>query len=112
VHPDTQPAYDMLMAEGFRYSGHVDIFDAGPTIEAHCKDIRTLRNSHRFDVVVRDQISEKRELHLLSNTERIDWRVTLAEIGFDDHGNAVIDSATAKALEVNSGAKIRACRMY
>ncbi len=112
VHPDTQPAYDMLMAEGFRFSNHVDIFDAGPTIEAHCKDIRTTRQSHRFDVVVDDQSTIKRELHIVSNIERINWRVTLSEIGFDDHGNAVINSATAKALEVNSGDKIRACRMY
>jgi arginine N-succinyltransferase len=112
VHPDTQPAYDMLMAEGFRYSGHVDIFDAGPTIDAPCKEIRTVRNSHRFDVVVQDTISAPRERYLVSNCERINWRVTIAEIAFDEQGNAVIDRATASALELDSGAKIRACRMY
>jgi arginine N-succinyltransferase len=112
VHPDTQPAYDMLIAEGFRYNGHVDIFDAGPTIEATVKDIRTLRHSHRFDAVIRDHSDDKRELYLLSNCERINWRVTLAAIAFDDHGNAVLDRATAKALEIDDGAPIRACRMY
>src|SRR5690606_4677800 len=33
VHPDTEPALNMLKAEGFSYQGYVDIFDAGPAIE-------------------------------------------------------------------------------
>ncbi|MGB5447263.1 MAG: arginine N-succinyltransferase, partial [Psychromonas sp.] len=34
VHPSTAPARRILESEGMRYEGYVDIFDAGPTLEA------------------------------------------------------------------------------
>lgn len=112
VHPDTKPAYDMLTAEGFRYNGHVDIFDAGPTIEAEVKNIRTTRNSHRFEVQVHEHIEADPDMHIISNIHRIDWRVCLGQIQFDENGNARITPETARALEVQSGDTIRACRVY
>ena len=35
----------MLEAEGLRYENHVDIFDAGPVLECHIADLRTVRES-------------------------------------------------------------------
>lgn len=112
VHPDTKPAYDMLVAEGFRYSGHVDIFDAGPTIEADIKNIRTARDSQRYTVAISDEIASNAKIHLLSNTRRVEWRSTAAVMQIDANGNARIDLATARALEVDNGDQIRACPMY
>ena len=45
VHPDTEPALAMLKSEGFSYQGYVDIFDAGPAIEAETAKIRAIRDS-------------------------------------------------------------------
>ena len=42
VHPNTEPALAMLKAEGFSYQGYVDIFDAGPAIEAETDKIRAI----------------------------------------------------------------------
>jgi len=39
VHKATLPAYNMLKLEGFQDSGYVDIFDAGPTVEAPLNQI-------------------------------------------------------------------------
>ena len=47
-HPDAEPAYAMLMAQGFRYNDVVDIFDAGPTVEAFIDHIDTVRETVRM----------------------------------------------------------------
>jgi arginine N-succinyltransferase len=54
VHADSQPARAMLEAEGFRYDGYVDIFDAGPTLECFRDNIRAVRQSRTFAVQIGD----------------------------------------------------------
>lgn len=44
-HDDGRPARDMLLTEGFRDEGYVDIFDGGPTLVADIDALRTVRNS-------------------------------------------------------------------
>ncbi|WP_336366146.1 arginine N-succinyltransferase [Marinobacter sp. C2H3] len=45
VHPQTRPALHLLEQEGFRFRGYVDLFDAGPTVEAPLAGIRSVRHS-------------------------------------------------------------------
>lgn len=45
VHRNTEPALNMLRAEGFNFNGLVDIFDGGPVVEAFLHNIRTIRQS-------------------------------------------------------------------
>ena len=47
-HPDAEPALAMLKSQGFRYNDVVDIFDAGPTVEAFIDHIDTVRESVRM----------------------------------------------------------------
>lgn len=46
-HDDGRPARDMLLAEGFRDEGYVDIFDGGPTLVADIDTVKTIRESER-----------------------------------------------------------------
>lgn len=55
VHADTLPARAMLEAEGFRYEGYIDIFDAGPTLECFRDDIRAVRQSRVFPVAIGEE---------------------------------------------------------
>jgi arginine N-succinyltransferase len=55
VHADTMPARAMLESEGFRYEGYVDIFDAGPTLECFRDNIRAVRQSQIFPVVLGEE---------------------------------------------------------
>src|SRR5947207_5256588 len=55
VHVDTLPARAMLEAEGFRYEGYVDIFDAGPTLECFRDNIRAVQQSRTLPVVVGEE---------------------------------------------------------
>ena len=70
VHADSLPARAMLEAEGFRYEGYVDIFDAGPTLECFRDNIRAVQQSQTLPVVVGedDQVSD-------NPTENIFWLV-------------------------------------
>jgi arginine N-succinyltransferase len=45
VHPNSKPAYRLLEQEGFTYQGYVDIFDAGPVLQARTRELRLVRES-------------------------------------------------------------------
>ncbi len=45
VRPDRSPVVALLEQEGFSYEGYVDIFDAGPTLEASIDRLSTVRDS-------------------------------------------------------------------
>lgn len=44
MHPNTAPARAILEKEGFSWRGSVDIFDAGPVLEAETDQIRAVRD--------------------------------------------------------------------
>ena len=45
VHEKTIPAFNLLQQEGFRSTGEVDIFEAGPVLACKTKGIRTVKES-------------------------------------------------------------------
>lgn len=47
-HPDAAPARRMLEAQRFRFNNVVDIFDAGPCMEAYVDDLLIVRRSLRM----------------------------------------------------------------
>jgi arginine N-succinyltransferase len=55
VHADTEAARAMLEAEGFRYEGYIDIFDAGPTLECFRDDIRAVRQSQVLPLAIGEE---------------------------------------------------------
>ena len=58
VHEHTQPALKLLEDEGFRFSGMVDIFEAGPLIQCRLADLRIVKESRnsRVDEIVSEGI--------------------------------------------------------
>ncbi|MEM8935660.1 MAG: arginine N-succinyltransferase [Pseudomonadota bacterium] len=49
-HKNARPAYEMLVKEGFEYTGYVDIFDGGPVLHAKLKDVDAVKNSRPLRV--------------------------------------------------------------
>ncbi len=43
VYKNTRPALHLLLKEGFKENGQLDLFDAGPFLSAKVKDIRTVK---------------------------------------------------------------------
>ena len=97
-------AYAMLMNEGFRYQGLVDIFDAGPTVLCARDDIHTVREARALRVEV-GQTAEARPA-LVSTAEIARFRAlrTPALV----RGDAVVLSTeAAEALRVRPGETVR-----
>lgn len=52
VHQNTKPALKMLENEGFIHKGYIDLFDAGPTVEAQLKQIKSVIESKKVPVKI------------------------------------------------------------
>ncbi|MCL1137548.1 arginine N-succinyltransferase [Shewanella pneumatophori] len=111
VHTNTRPALNLLQAEGFRCRGYVDIFDAGPTVECHLNDIRSVRESRLLTVTIGDTPSDATS-HIVSNTELENYRATAVNLAVtDDSDDVILDAQTAAALMVKDGGQIRVLPM-
>ena len=104
VHREGEPARAMLEAEGFRFSGLIDIFDAGPTVSCRRDDIRSVRDAQALRVEVRDSVKGVQALVSTSEVKRFRAVRTLVEVG---DNKVLIDGATARALRVETGDKLR-----
>ena len=90
THDNTRPAVAMLEAEGFRYEGYVDIFDAGPTVQTYTSEIRAVRESALKIVRVLDPLpAEGGQAVLVSNTAFADFRCLLAVTAVDHESVAL-----------------------
>lgn len=105
-HASTVPAMNILLGEGFRKSNYIDIFDAGPTIEAPRDEIKTISNSGLFTLSsIIDDVSSRR--FLLANT-RLDFRATISQAIFNERKQTcILSRKTAQLLQVQCGDLIR-----
>ena len=106
VHPDTAPALAMLKGEGFSYQGYVDIFDAGPAIEAETAKIRAVQDSQVLVLAVGTPGDDAPQF-LIHNRRREECRITAAPARLAA-GTLVVDAQTAKRLQLSAGDQVRA----
>ncbi len=105
VHQKTRPAIELLKSEGFTFNGYVDIFDAGPTVEANASNIRTIQQSSLKRVVITDDyVAADAKPMMVSNNKLVDFRATIATIADATNADEISLSAdVAKALLLNEG---------
>ena len=106
VHPDTEPALAMLKGEGFSYQGYVDIFDAGPAIEAETAKIRAVRDSQSLVLAIGTP-GDDASAFIMHNRKREDCRITVGAARLAA-GTLVVDPLTAKRLRWAAGDQVRA----
>ncbi|WXL24693.1 arginine N-succinyltransferase [Ectopseudomonas mendocina] len=106
VHPDTEPALAMLKAEGFSYQGYVDIFDAGPAIEAPTGKIRAVHESQVLPLSIGEPGADA-ESFLIHNRQRTACRITAAAARIVE-GTLRVDAKTAERLQLAAGDEVRA----
>ncbi|MEH8021757.1 MULTISPECIES: arginine N-succinyltransferase [Rheinheimera] len=110
VHEQTKPALALLRSEGFSNRGYVDIFDAGPTVEARVEHIRSVRNSQRLQVQI-GTVTQGQPF-LISNTKLADYRATWLALDINEYSEqVVIPAAVAEALQVAAGDWVRVTRI-
>ncbi|SUC50713.1 Arginine N-succinyltransferase subunit beta [Pseudoalteromonas nigrifaciens] len=107
VHDNTRPAIELLKSEGFTFNGYVDIFDAGPTVEAKVDNIATIRNAKHFKVEIGEPSGDT--MVLLANEKLTDFRATVVPMTFDERmSSIVITQQVADALYLQAGDSVSA----
>lgn len=108
VHPNTMPAYNLLLGEGLRYKGYVDIFDGGATIQADIENLRAIKES--LVVTVRIEQSENINLSeeplIVANDEYENYRAILS-YSQPIENILYLDAEQAKQLHVQDGSQVR-----
>lgn len=109
VHTNTVPALRLLEAEGFSRRGYVDIFDAGPTVEAERNQIRAVRNSNKYQVLIDDSCGEEsNQKYIICNTKVESFRATQVNLTVRETANQVVlTNDVAEALQVQQGDWVR-----
>ncbi|WP_130907385.1 arginine N-succinyltransferase [Pseudomonas sp. Sample_16] len=105
-HANSEAALKILSDEGFDHKGYIDIFDAGPVIEAPTSGIRTVRDSQLFDLAM-GAPDEQAPLWLIHNRRLENCRITTARARQSGH-SLVVDRLTAKRLQLRPGDSVRA----
>lgn len=106
AHPNTEPALKILTAEGFVHKGYIDIFDAGPVIEAPVSTVRTVRDSQRLVLTIGTP-DDQAPVWLIHNRRLENSRITAAparRVG----NSLIVDRLTAKRLQLQPGNCVRA----
>ncbi len=104
-HDNSVPAYKLLQAEGFRYHGYVDIFDAGPTVESDIDQLKAVRDRETAALVDVAQAPDGITPMLIATGVGRDYRATVARIWRQGYG-VCIEPAAAMALDVEPGEEL------
>lgn len=108
VHEKTAPALRLLEQEGFKCRGYVDIFDAGPTVEADVSSISTVRQSHAAKVQISPMLdTASLDEYFLINAKIQDFRACVAQIRLIDDHTVLVSQEVADALLLENGDTVR-----
>lgn len=104
-HHDTKAAMDVLKREGFERSNYVDIFDAGPTLEARLKNIQTFADS-KLGRVAAIEDSEN-NMPGLASFQGDTYRVAQGALRINDDESIVMSTQLAQNLCCKLGDTVR-----
>ena len=103
AHDDGRPAHAMLLAEGFRDEGYVDIFDGGPTLVAPIDAVRTVAASREAAYV---GPGSGETVALIATGFGSEFRLVRGSAEAEDAG-VRLDAQSAEVLRVSEGDLLR-----
>lgn len=107
VHVDTAPARRLLEQEGMHYEGYIDIFDAGPVLQARVSELRALRESTLAIVDRPVQAAAAGALPVLAaNSVMRDFRIIVTQSS-PEHGRIALSDADRLLLACHAGDTVR-----
>jgi len=106
THIDTIPARRMLEQEGLLFDGYVDIFDAGPVLQARVRDLRAVRDSALLPLAPAPGAVENGAAALVANTSMQAFRVAAMDVDAST-GVARAPQEAGAALQCEPGGAIR-----
>ena len=111
-HKDAAPAFKILQNEGFRYSGYVDIFDAGPSVQTSLVNIKTVKDSEDVKLAsiideTEDETLANADSFIMSNSQLRNYRMTRAPSVRIDDQQVAISKVVADALQLKPGGSLK-----
>lgn len=106
VHADTEPARRLLEQEGMYNEGYVDIFDAGPVLQARVSELRSVRDSELAIVDTSLETVPELPPAMVSTTHMHDFRVIAAH-AHPMHGRLALTPEQQHLLHCEAGTAVR-----
>jgi len=106
VHPETEAALAILEAEGFRFTGMVDIFEAGPIVSCRRDELRLVRESMRAPVAAIETQPAAASPMLVGTTVTA-FRACRTPLAVLPDGGVLLPPEAAEALGVAPGDMVR-----
>ncbi|ATE65105.1 arginine N-succinyltransferase [Rhizorhabdus dicambivorans] len=101
VHDDGRAAQALLIEEGFRDEGYVDIFDAGQTMIADIDALKAVRHRHSA-TFIRTDSGDTLHDHLIADGRGSDFCCTVGSVEAAG-GQAITDPGSAVRLGLSEG---------
>ena len=106
VHQNTAPALRILQQEGFRFTGMVDIFEAGPIVSCPRDELRLVCNSQQQLVIATMPEEDGPATHLIATTDTKAFRCCSSSIEQKTEG-VILPATVANSLGVTVGDTVR-----
>ena len=104
AHPSTVPAMKILQQEGFCFENYIDIFDAGPAIEAPISKITTIKNINSVPIIAfSDDFQGK---HTFISNTALDFRAVNSRAQLTTEG-VIVSQQVASTLQVELGDQVQ-----
>ena len=104
-HELTVPNFELLQREGFQPGCYLDIFDAGPVLEARTDSLRTLVTSHPKPLHAANH--DLGETCLIAAGEGVQFRCTLTPVAETLEDTLKVPVNTWKVLNKTAGDRVR-----
>ncbi|MCA8888635.1 MAG: arginine N-succinyltransferase [Parvularculaceae bacterium] len=104
-HASAQPAFDMLIDEGFEFDNYIDIFDGGPLVDCRVNRIKTVKESTVFKLAAIADVADA-PVTLMAAGAVQSFRC-VKEPARIDADRLTVNAQTARALNVKVGDKVR-----
>ena len=98
-------AMQMLMNEGFRWNGYVDIFDAAPSVDTRIDDIKSIKDSASAEVLGISEY-EGDEPAMIASSKIDSFKCCLSTISVEK-GGVRMPRAVMKELNLEMGDSVR-----
>jgi arginine N-succinyltransferase len=104
--PSSEPAARILIEEGFYHEDYVDVFDAGPTLQAERTRIATVCGSKRAEVTAVEPVPSGKRF-MVGTTNLTHLRFTIDGLQENADGTVVVTPETADLLRLDRGDTVR-----
>jgi arginine N-succinyltransferase len=105
AHEKTRATYELLQREGFQAGAYLDIFDAGPVLEARTDSLKTIASS--ISGALHGNPSDDGELCLISGDSAAGFRCTLTPMTETLQGDIKVPVRTWHCLGLDAGDPVR-----